>query len=147
MQYKVPQFIEVEDKLFGPLTFKQAVYLVGGAGGAFIIWNLVPAFFAIILIAPIIGLSLALAFYKVNSQPFIVTLEAFIKYTFNDKLYIWTKDTKKETARGIKLTRERQKQENETKKNPRIAVPTVSGSRIHDLSWSLDINENIEERK
>ena len=30
MQYQVPQFIEVEDKIFGPLTFKQLVYVVGG---------------------------------------------------------------------------------------------------------------------
>ena len=27
MQYQVPQFIEVEDKIFGPLTFKQFLYI------------------------------------------------------------------------------------------------------------------------
>lgn len=30
MQFQVPQFIEVEDKIFGPLTFKQFVYIAGG---------------------------------------------------------------------------------------------------------------------
>jgi hypothetical protein len=29
MQFRVPQFIDIEDKLFGPLTFKQFIYLAG----------------------------------------------------------------------------------------------------------------------
>ncbi|TSC80302.1 MAG: hypothetical protein G01um101429_152 [Parcubacteria group bacterium Gr01-1014_29] len=31
-QFQVPQFIEVEDKIFGPLTTKQFFYLLGGGG-------------------------------------------------------------------------------------------------------------------
>ncbi len=32
MRFEVPQFIDVEDKIFGPFTFKQFLYLAGGAG-------------------------------------------------------------------------------------------------------------------
>ncbi|TSC61742.1 MAG: SsrA-binding protein, partial [Parcubacteria group bacterium Athens0416_74] len=32
MQFQVPQFIEVEDKIVGPLTFKQFVFIAGGLG-------------------------------------------------------------------------------------------------------------------
>ena len=37
MQFQVPQFIEIEDKIIGPFTVKQFIYLVGGAGMDFII--------------------------------------------------------------------------------------------------------------
>ncbi|MFM2424198.1 MAG: hypothetical protein RLZZ70_589, partial [Candidatus Parcubacteria bacterium] len=30
MQFEVPQFIEIEDKIFGPLTWKQFLYVGGG---------------------------------------------------------------------------------------------------------------------
>ena len=43
MDYQVPQFIEVEDKLVGPLTFKQFVYLAGGAGICVILFVFLPA--------------------------------------------------------------------------------------------------------
>ena len=32
MEYQVPQFIEVEDKIFGPFTLKQFIYVAGGVG-------------------------------------------------------------------------------------------------------------------
>ena len=42
MRFQVPQFIEVEDKIFGPLTLKQFLYTAGGAAVGFIIWSIFP---------------------------------------------------------------------------------------------------------
>jgi len=145
VQYKVPQFIEVEDKLFGPLTFKQAVYLAGGVGASFVLWNFLPHFIAVILIVPIIALSLALAFYKVNDQPFIVTMQAFIKYTFSDKIYVWKKDEKRlEKLRQERADKRNKESAQERKEREAMNVPTMSGSKLKDLSWSLDVNEKLD---
>ena len=38
MRFEVPQFIEIEDKIFGPFTWKQFVYLAGGVGLAAVIF-------------------------------------------------------------------------------------------------------------
>jgi len=95
MRFQVPQFIEVEDKIFGPFTLKQFIYLVGGAGLSFLIWRNLPTFLALILIGPVIGASLALASYKVNNKPFIDIVEAAFKYSLSSKLYIWKKVDKK----------------------------------------------------
>ncbi|NCT02072.1 PrgI family protein, partial [Candidatus Parcubacteria bacterium] len=38
MRFEVPQFIEVEDKIFGPLTWRQFLYLSGGLGMAVVIF-------------------------------------------------------------------------------------------------------------
>ncbi len=132
MRYQVPQFIEVEDKIIGPLTIKQFVYLVGGAGMSFIIYTYLPLIVAIILIAIIVPLSLALAFYKINNKPFIDFMEsAFVFYT-KQNLYIWRKE-----KRQIEQTATKDATENQ------IYVPRLSDSKLKELSWSLDINENL----
>src|SRR3989338_2886149 len=108
MKYQVPQFIDVEDKIFGPLTFKQFVYLAGGAGLAFTLYSIFPLFVAIIFIVPIAVLAVALAFYRVNNKPFIFVLGSAIKYFMGSKLYIWKKrdNIKKGTAVEEKETGE-----------------------------------------
>lgn len=132
MRYQVPQFIEVEDKIIGPLTIKQFVYLVGGAGMSFIIYTYLPLMVAIVLIAIIVPLSLALAFYKINNKPFIDFMEsAFVFYT-KQNLYIWRKE-----KRQIEQTATKDATENQ------IYVPRLSDSKLKELSWSLDINENL----
>ena len=130
MKYQVPQFIEIEDKIIGPLTIKQFVWLVGGAGMSFLCYNFLPLFIALILIAVIVPLSLALAFYKVNSKPFVFVVEAFIKYYFSQKLYLWKKEEKK---RGPK---QKGPDEAPLESSP---VPRISDSKLKELSWSLDV--------
>src|SRR5882762_10525491 len=101
MRYQVPQFIDIEDKIIGPLTIKQFVYLAGGGGMAFIVYTYVPLILSIPLIAGIVLLSLGLAFYKVNNKPFIDFVEsAFVFYT-KEKLYIWKKEQRKPEAKKI----------------------------------------------
>src|SRR3989338_1876056 len=85
-QFQVPQFIEVEDKIFGPLTLKQFLYIVGGGGITFLL-----LFIIFTLAAPIITFFFALAFYKINGQPFMKILENALSHYTNSRLYIWKK--------------------------------------------------------
>jgi len=132
MRYQVPQFIEIEDKIIGPLTIKQFVYLAGGAGMSFIAFRLLPLLLALPAIAVIIILALALAFYKVNNRNFIDLLESMFMFYTKDRLYIWKKEPKKiEVEQKVaELT------------SPQLFVPKLSESKLKDLAWSLDINEN-----
>src|SRR6056297_3631382 len=92
MRFRVPQFLGIEDKIFGPLSFKQFVYLAGGAGAVVIIWYLVQnLFLAAIIGLPIAAFSIALAFYQINQKPFIFIVEAFFKYLLGSRMYIWKK--------------------------------------------------------
>ncbi|MCD5382488.1 MAG: PrgI family protein [Candidatus Pacebacteria bacterium] len=89
MRFAVPQFIEVEDKIFGPLTWRQFVYLAGGGGVAVILF-LTASFLVFLLIGlPIIILAGFLAFHKINNRPFSVFLESVINYFANEKLFLW----------------------------------------------------------
>ena len=64
MQFRVPQFIDIEDKVIGPLTLKQFAYVLGAAGFAFLIWTFISIkIIAVILIIPLSGLFLSFAFF------------------------------------------------------------------------------------
>lgn len=92
MRFEVPQFIEIEDKIIGPLTWKQFVYLAGGAGVLVILYLLLPFVIFIVFGLPFAALSASLAFHKINNRPFSVFLESFVNYFRKEKLYLWKKD-------------------------------------------------------
>ncbi len=139
MRFQVPQFIEVEDKIFGPFTFKQFLYLAGGAGMIAIAFSFLPKILAFFVAIPITALSVALTFYKINNRPFIFVLESFFKYLITRKLFIW-----KMSARGNKASVE-------TLPNRQIILPKVSQSKLKDLTWDLsvrgEVNKNNENHK
>jgi len=134
MQYQVPQFIEIEDKIFGPLTLKQFLYLAGGGGLCLLFFTLLPLFIAISCMVPVIALSLALAFYKVNDRPFIVVVEHAFGYFFGNKLYLW----KQREAKSQQVT---PAQIASQASLTTLGVPKLSSSRLKDLSWSLNIKD------
>ena len=76
MRFQVPQFIDVEDKIFGPFTLKQFIYMAGGASVAVVAVVFLGPFFGLVISLPIVVLAAALAFYKINNRPFVNTLES-----------------------------------------------------------------------
>lgn len=133
MRFQVPQFIEVEDKIFGPFTFKQFVYLAGGGGICLLLFMFLPKFLAILISLPVGAFALALAFYKINDKPFIYIVEAFFKYSITNKLYIWKKEEKKPEAKASSEGVSQIEQ---------VFVPKLSESKLRDLTWSLDIKDS-----
>jgi hypothetical protein len=141
MRYQIPQFIEIEDKIFGPLTIKQFLYVAGGAALGFIIWSILPKFLAIIIAGPVVLFFMALAFYRFNDRPFIYTVEYAIKYFFGNKLYIWHKKEKKPTnTAGTDASKNTEASQGT---EPNLFVPKLSDSKLKEISWSLDIKENL----
>jgi len=89
MRFEVPQFIEIEDKIFGPLTWRQFVYVGGGIGAAVAMFLALPFIFFLIFGIPLAGVATALAFFPVNSRPFSFFLQAIYDYLRNKRLYLW----------------------------------------------------------
>ena len=141
MQFQVPQFIEVEDKIFGPLTLKQFIYIAGGAGLSFLVYVLLNSLIlAALPIFAIMGISLGLAFYKLNNKPLINVAESAFKYFLGNKLYIWKKEDKVRPKTQAEATKD-------AKNFASIMVPKISDSKLKDLTWSLDIKESMYSNK
>lgn len=130
MQYQVPQFIEIEDKIFGPLTLKQFIYLASAGGVCLMFFTLLPLFLTIILAIPVIAFALALAFYQINGRPLIVAVEHGFNYFFGTKLYLWKQRPPSAQKVDVKVAQAQ---------TP--LVPKLSESRLKDLSWSLNIKD------
>ena len=135
MRFQVPQFIEIEDKIFGPLTIKQFIYIAGGAGFCFILFRFLPLIIVIPLGVVVLGASLALAFYSINGKPLLNIAQSAFGYFFSSKLYLWKK-TDKSPEKAVKTPVGLPNQ------TP-IYVPKLSKSKLHDLTWSLDIKESL----
>ena len=133
MQFQVPQFIEEEDKIFGPLTLKQFFYVLGGGATIFILYALVrPMFLMFLLAIPVAIFFGMLAFYKVNSQPFIKTVENFVSHYTRTRLFLWRK------ADGPEI---KQITTAETAKKIGSPMPKLTESKLKELAWSLDIQK------
>jgi len=130
MQFKVPQFLEIEDKIFGPFTFRQFVYLAGGGGMCFILYKLLGLWLAALPILAIMAFVLMLAFFRPNDKPFINMVESGFKYAIGSKMYVWTRRTKKKGDT----------ESLEEKKAPDVYQgASLSASKLRDLAWSLDV--------
>jgi hypothetical protein len=140
MYFQTPQFIEIEDKIFGPLTLKQFVYLAGAGGLSFTAYSLLPLPVAILLIAPAAALGAALAFYKINNKPFIHTLEASFRYLLGAKLYLWRQAAPKQPS-AARADRDA----HDTMGG--LPVPKLSESKLKDLAWSLDVKDLSAQRR
>ncbi|NQT50091.1 PrgI family protein [Candidatus Kuenenbacteria bacterium] len=147
-QFLVPQFIDVEDKIIGPVTTRQFVIMLAALLVAFICYK-VFAFLYFIAAAVFSTTILSiLAFAKVNGRPIHYFLLNFVQTLKRSKLRVWNREAYinvvREVASGLKETKVEHK-----KKDP------VSGSRLRDLSLMVntggvyegqEISDHIDEK-
>lgn len=136
MRFQVPQFIDVEDKIFGPFTFKQFLYLAGSAGMIFVILRIFPKLIAIPLIIVVATLGLMLAFYKVNNQPFVRLLESMFQFSIHSKLYLWKKDANAKPKGQKDVFHYKQ-----------MEVPDIGAGKLKNLSRDVEIKGNEDKNE
>lgn len=139
MQYSVPQFIDIEDKIIGPLTLKQFLILLFGGLILFFYWSIFKAgiiFFVLAL--PTIGFFAMLAFAKFNGRTLMSHIPAVTRFYFAPKDRIFKRTA--ETALVIK-------------KQPPISAMAKpqpeaeqKASRLARLAYLLDQKTAEEER-
>jgi hypothetical protein len=137
VQFQVPQFIEVEDKVFGPFTFRQFLYMAGGVGLSFIFYVYLPIYIAIFPIAACLSFAAALTFYKHNGRDFIYLAESVFKYFVAKKLYLWKKADRPVVNQTV-IPRTA---------GAKLELPRLSASRLKELSWSLDVKDNAPKQE
>jgi hypothetical protein len=93
--FEVPQFIDVEDKVVGPLTLKQFGILAITAGIVYFIFKTF-TFFIFVLFGGSVGLlGFAMAFLKINNQPLYKVAFNGLKFLIKPRLYVWQRETKR----------------------------------------------------
>ncbi len=133
MQYSVPQFIDVEDKVVDPFTGKQALFLIVGFGILLVMFTFLQFFIFIIMAIPVIVLALAFAFWKPKGFSVLQWTGNIINFYTTSHLYIWRREP---DSRMFKQTQRKQ-----TVKEAQ-AIP-VSRNRIKELAWLLDTSTSV----
>lgn len=88
--YKVPQDVEAEDKLIGPFSFRQFIYLIVVAIAGFVGFVLAQILLPLaIIVLPVILLFGALALPLRKDQPMETYLLAVIRYYLKPKRRMW----------------------------------------------------------
>ena len=132
MQYSVPQFIDIEDKIVGPLTGKQTLYLMIGGGFLMLIFSFFEFGFFMLSFVIVAPITLAFAFWKPKGMTVARWIVNIIMFHTSDHLYTWRREPE-----GIKIKRAQ-------KKKPQVvSEKKVSKSRIGELAWLLDTSSSI----
>lgn len=136
MQFPVPQFVDIEDTVVGPLTVKQTIILSFGTVIVFMSILVFVASIAIMIAVPTIIASILFAFYKPNGRPLYVLVTNYFTFTLKPKLYIWKREPE-----GILIKRAIRK---ETLKDSVSAeYKIISRNRLQELAWTLDTQQAV----
>lgn len=90
-QYVVPQFIDSEDKIFGPVTARQFIILMVTGLIIFLLFKLLPFIWFCVTGLPILGIGAAIAFTRINGQPFHFFILNLIQTLKKPGLRVWDK--------------------------------------------------------
>jgi len=132
MLFNIPQFVDKEDKIVGPLTAKQLGWLFAGGGILLILYSFLDFSGFILAAIPVIGIVGALAFYRPYNQPLISFLFSSVKFVFRPKMYIWDR-----LPDIIKIQKKIDTKKISTPKNK----AAVKAKEISEISRILDQNK------
>jgi hypothetical protein len=131
MLFNVPQFIDIEDKIVGPLTGKQLGWLALGAVVVMVLWfflNTVAFYGSAVVVALMFG---ALAFYKPYNQTLLAFIMSSVYFMTRPRMYIW-----KRLPEAIKPIAKRGRKDERPHEKKKL-----SGEKIGDISRMLDFKK------
>lgn len=103
MHYNVPQFIDIEDRIVGPLTAKQLLWMFAMGGVLLILWATIDNKINFFMIGIPVSLAfVALAFYRPYGQPLSKFIVAAFLFTIKPKVYFWRREIALERKTKIK---------------------------------------------
>ncbi|MFA6097195.1 MAG: PrgI family protein [Candidatus Paceibacterota bacterium] len=134
MQYGVPQFIDVEDKIVGPFTGKQTLYMMIGGGFLILIFSFFTLGFFLVAVVIILPLTLVFAFYKPKGITVAQYLSNFMKFFSSNRLYVWRRENEGSFFKTVQKKK---------KATVEVEAKTVTRSKIRELAWVLDTSTAV----
>jgi len=131
-QFTVPQFIDVEDKVIGPITVRQFIIILAATGVIVVCHQIFYITTALVLTVIISFITVIVAFVKVNGVHFHLFLSNFLITMFKANVSVWNNAFGKEHLRI-----ETEKVVTEEKEDD-YQVRRYSSSRLTELSLIVD---------
>lgn len=125
----VPQFIDIEDKVAGPLTWRQLLWVIAMGIILLVLYNMLPGIVFIVVAIPIVLFFSALAFYRPQGQPLISFLGHGFFFFFRPKVAVWERPVVR--PRAVSTTKPQHQVEPDHTKG-------VSREELRNLAKMLD---------
>jgi hypothetical protein len=130
-QFVVPQFIDVEDKIFGPITVRQFLILLAAGLTIFIAFKYADFALFITCLVVLGGVALVAAFVKINGQTFHYFVLNILQTLRRPGLRIWSKTYNKEELNYLRKRKPPEIEEKEVKK-------IAKSAHIRDLALTVN---------
>ncbi len=136
-QFLVPQFIDVETKIIGPVTTRQFFIMMGDAMVCFLFYKLF--YFNTFIVVTILTTVVfgVVAFARINGMPFHYFFLNMVQTLKRPKLRVWAKVPPTEVPEPEKAE--------EVERTP--VKPPLATSRLADLSLLVDTGGAYEPEK
>lgn len=95
-QFQVPQFIDIEDKILGPITMRQFFIMLIPMGAGILLYFLLKFWLVVIILIPVTIGSAVFAFYKPYGMRFSRFFSAFLAFQLRPRMYIWRRAEKEQ---------------------------------------------------
>jgi hypothetical protein len=126
--FNIPQFIDTEDKIAGPLTAKQLGWIIAACAADFVVYLFFGKTAAFIGAVPIIMIFGAFAFYKPNGQPLTTVAGSLVYFFLHPKFYAWKR------LPDEMLSKKKASEKSEDKPEPKV----VTMEKIEEISTLLN---------
>jgi len=141
MHYNVPQFIDIEDRIVGPLTGKQLLWMFAMGAVLLIMWMMIDnkVYFFMFGI-PVALLFVALAFYRPYGQPLSKFIGSAFLFIIRPKVYLWKREAeikKSSTPNKVDVLI------NDERKSSIIKNKVISKGELENLAKVLDSEKDI----
>jgi len=136
MQYRVPQFIEHEAKILGPLNVKQSMTIGVVLVICFFLYFAIGEenFFLFILLAGLLtGIALAISFYKIEGQALPVVMKNWTNFSISPRLFLWRRKQS-----PVFLSTERERRAITIVKQEKSPLKMRDEGKIEDLIKKID---------
>lgn len=101
MLSNVPQFVDIEDRIVGPLTAKQLGWLALGGVILLVLWSILSIGAFIVSAVFVAILFVGLAFYRPYNQTLLSFILSSVGFLFKPKMYIWKRLPDKEIRKIV----------------------------------------------
>ncbi len=147
MQFPVPQFTDVEDRIIGGLSFKQFGIVFLAAVITFAAYTMSKSVIVTATVGVFTGLpALALTFGKLNGRPLYQSVGNFIRFLFGAKIYVYQKQaqTASENQIPVKVV---ERQAPKDKKQTAVKIKELNYLLQQQATEEVTLVARIKENK
>lgn len=145
MQFQVPQYYEVKEKIVGPLTLLQFFYIAAACGLSFLLFFIFQLWLWFLASVFLIGIASALALVEINGQSLTKILFSAFFYYWRPRTFLWQREIEKEEIALPELELKAERKELSARQKLKILTQKILTSRS-SLPGEKPAVSNVRER-